>query len=84
MRGGVAWFNLQKGFGFITPDSGPDVFVHIRELESCGIGGLRAGDTVEFEVVPGRSNRTCARNIKFIRRAEHSLARVASEIVDRY
>lgn len=80
MRGAVAWFNIQKGYGFITPDSGADVFVHIRELESCGIGGLKPSDTVEFEVVPGREGRTCARNIKFIRPAQQTLARVSAEV----
>lgn len=69
MRGTVAWFNIEKGFGFLTPEAGADVFVHIRELECCGIGGLKAGDTVEFEIIPGRSGRTCARSIKFIKSA---------------
>lgn len=83
MRGGVAWFNIEKGYGFITPDSGQDVFVHIREMMSCGICGLKEGDIVEFEVVPGRNNRTCARNIKFLRPAEHNLARLSGELIDR-
>lgn len=70
MRGTVAWFNLQKGYGFVTPDSGADVFVHIRELETCGIGGLKSGDVVDFEVVDGRGGRTCAKNIKFLKSAD--------------
>lgn len=67
MQGTVSWFNIEKGYGFITPDSGHDVFVHIRELENCGIGGLKSGNIVSFDVAPGRNGRTCARGIKFIR-----------------
>lgn len=67
MQGLVAWFNIEKGYGFVTPEHGPDVFVHIRELESCGIGGLKSGNVVSFEVAPGRNGRTCAKNIKFLR-----------------
>lgn len=72
MRGTVAWFNIQKGYGFVTPQSGADVFVHIRELECCGIGGLRAGDTLEFDIVPGRAGRTCAKKIRFVAPAARS------------
>lgn len=79
MHGTVAWFNIEKGYGFVTPEYGADVFIHIRELESCGIGGLKSGNVVSFDVVPGRNGRTCAKNIKFIRVGEPNETRVAAE-----
>jgi len=51
--GTVKWFNEQKGFGFITQDSGPDVFVHYSAIEETGFKSLNEGDQVQFEVVPG-------------------------------
>ena len=69
MLGSVAWFDLKRGYGFIKPQEGADVFVHIRELESCGIGGLKQGDVVDFEITQGRNGRTCARRVKFLKPA---------------
>jgi cold shock protein len=51
--GTVKWFNEQKGFGFITQDNGPDVFVHYSAIEETGFKSLNEGDQVQFEVVPG-------------------------------
>jgi cold shock protein len=49
--GTVKWFNDQKGFGFIQPDQGgADVFVHISAVERSGLGSLREGQKVGFEV----------------------------------
>jgi cold shock protein len=49
--GTVKWFNEQKGFGFITPESaGPDFFVHFSGIKTEGFKTLREGDKVEFEV----------------------------------
>src|SRR5436189_139506 len=48
--GTVKFFNTQKGFGFIQPDDGgPDVFVHISELERSGLRDLQEGQKVSFE-----------------------------------
>ncbi|MFO1183494.1 MAG: cold-shock protein [Bauldia sp.] len=48
--GTVKFFNVDKGFGFITQDGGgADVFVHISELTRSGIGTLREGQKVSFE-----------------------------------
>jgi cold shock protein len=52
-RGTVKWFNDQKGFGFITQDSGPDVFVHHSAIDASGFRSLTEGDPVEFEVIQG-------------------------------
>ncbi|MGO9006290.1 MAG: cold-shock protein [Beijerinckiaceae bacterium] len=53
--GTVKWFNAQKGFGFIQPDSGgPDVFVHISAVERAGLRGLADGQKVTYELVADR------------------------------
>lgn len=53
--GTVKWFNAQKGFGFITPDSGgSDAFVHISAVERAGLSDLREGQKVSFDLVSDR------------------------------
>jgi cold shock protein len=51
--GTVKWFNDAKGFGFITRESGPDVFVHHTAIQAEGFRSLSEGDKVEFDVVQG-------------------------------
>jgi CspA family cold shock protein len=51
--GTVKWFSAEKGYGFITPDNGPDVFVHFSAIEMDGYKKLEAGDKVEFAIVDG-------------------------------
>ncbi|HCK7253244.1 TPA: cold-shock protein, partial [Pseudomonas aeruginosa] len=46
--GTVKWFNEVKGFGFITPESGADVFVHFRQIEASGYKSLDEGQRVSF------------------------------------
>ena len=53
IQGGVKWFSAEKGYGFITPDDGPDVFVHYSAIQSSGYRKLEAGDKVEFEITDG-------------------------------
>ena len=53
-RGMVKWFNVKKGFGFITPDGGgEDVFAHFSAIQSSGFRSLKEGQKVEFDVVQG-------------------------------
>jgi cold shock protein len=54
----VKWFNAQKGFGFIEPESGAaDVFVHISAVERAGLRGLAEGQKVSYEIVVDSRNR---------------------------
>jgi CspA family cold shock protein len=53
--GTVKWFNEQKGYGFIQPDSGgKDVFVHISAVERSGLRGLMEGQKITYEVQADR------------------------------
>ena len=52
-KGTVKWFNNQKGFGFITDETGNDVFVHFSGLNMEGFKTLEENQTVEFDVVDG-------------------------------
>lgn len=62
--GTVKWFNATKGYGFIQPSDGSqDAFVHISAVERAGLSGLREGQKVEFELVPGRDGKTSADNL---------------------
>jgi CspA family cold shock protein len=53
-EGTVKWFNAEKGFGFITQDGGPDVFVHYSEIQGQGFRTLAENERVEFEVGQGQ------------------------------
>ena len=48
--GVVKWFNDKKGFGFISRESGKDIFVHYSSIPSEGFRSLKEGDRVEFTV----------------------------------
>ena len=63
MQGTVKFFNASKGFGFITPDSGDDLFFHISEIQG---DEPKDGDKVEFEVGEGRKG-PCAVKVKVVR-----------------
>ena len=64
--GTVKWFNVQKGFGFITPDDGgKDAFVHISAVERSGLSGLSDGQKVSFDLVSDRrTGKMSAENLK--------------------
>jgi CspA family cold shock protein len=62
--GTVKWFNAQKGYGFIQPeDASKDVFVHISSVERSGIGSLREGQKVSFDIEQDRG-KASACNLK--------------------
>lgn len=52
-NGTVKWFNNAKGFGFITRDSGEDVFVHFRSIRGEGYRTLTQGQPVSFDLMEG-------------------------------
>ncbi|TLN18283.1 cold-shock protein [bacterium] len=52
-RGTVKWFNDQKGYGFISQENGPDVFVHFSAINMDGFKTLAEGQEVEFDLVDG-------------------------------
>jgi len=54
VKGTVKWFNETKGFGFISQQSGPDVFAHFSAIQSSGFKTLAEGQAVEFTVVQGQ------------------------------
>ncbi len=52
-KGTVKWFNNQKGYGFITPEEGSDVFVHHSAIQGDGYKSLDEGQAVEFDIEQG-------------------------------
>jgi len=54
VTGTVKFFNETKGFGFITQDSGPDVFVHFSAINTSGFKTLAEGQKVEFTITAGQ------------------------------
>ena len=65
--GTVKWFNPAKGYGFIQPEDGSkDVFVHISAVERSGLGSLREGQKVSFDLERGQQGKTSAVNLKAV------------------
>jgi cold shock protein len=66
VTGTVKFFNTTKGFGFIEPEDGSkDAFVHISAVERAGLGTLREGQKVSYELVTDRkSGKMSADNLK--------------------
>ena len=52
-NGTVKWFNAEKGYGFISQESGDDVFVHFSAIQGKGFKTLEEGQNVSFEIEEG-------------------------------
>jgi CspA family cold shock protein len=63
-KGKVKWFNNQKGYGFITTESGTDVFVHHSAIQGEGYKSLEEGQDVEFEVEDGPKGKQATNVVK--------------------
>lgn len=63
--GTVKFFNAQKGYGFIAREDGADVFVHFSNIDAKGYRSLEQGQTVEFEVAPGKKGEE-AKNVRVV------------------
>ncbi|MFC1646340.1 cold-shock protein [Candidatus Omnitrophota bacterium] len=64
-KGTVKWFNNSKGYGFITSESGSDVFVHHSAIQSDGYKSLEEGQAVEFETQQGPKGEQAVNVVKF-------------------
>lgn len=65
LRGKVKWFNDSKGYGFISREDGPDVFVHHTAILIDGFRSLKEDQTVEFEIGQGVKGPQ-AENVKVV------------------
>lgn len=63
-QGTVKWFNDDKGYGFITRESGDDVFVHFSAIQGDGFKSLSEGQSVTFEVEEGERGLQAANLVK--------------------
>lgn len=59
-KGKVKWFDNKKGYGFITPESGKDVFVHHTAIQGDGYKTLQEGEEVEFDIIQGPKGEQAA------------------------
>ncbi|MFC1592735.1 cold-shock protein [Candidatus Omnitrophota bacterium] len=63
-KGTVKWFSNQKGYGFITPESGDDVFVHHSAIQGDGYKSLEEGQAVELEIEDGPKGKQATNVVK--------------------
>ena len=64
MNGVVKWFNNKKSYGFISQESGNDVFVHHTAIQGEGYKTLKQGESVVFEIAKGRKGDQAANVVK--------------------
>lgn len=67
VRGKIKWFDNTKGYGFISLENSPDVFVHYTAILGEGFKALRDNDAVEFDMAPSRGDRPQAANVVKLR-----------------
>ncbi len=65
-EGTVKWFDEKKGFGFLTQESGDDLFVHFSEIDADGFKTLNENDKVSFDLAEGPKG-PCAKNVKVVK-----------------
>ena len=70
-QGTVKWFSNKKGFGFIKPKEGNDLFVHYSDIKGNGYRSLFQGDVVEFEVETNQRGLV-AKNVNCISRSKRT------------
>jgi cold shock protein len=63
--GTVKWFNSEKGYGFISQEDGPDVFVHFSAIQGEGYKNLEENQRVEFELTQGQKGPQAA-NVRIV------------------
>jgi CspA family cold shock protein len=63
-KGTVKWFNDQKGYGFVTPENGKDVFVHHSAIQGEGYKSLAEGQQVEFNIEQGPKGEQATNVVK--------------------
>jgi len=65
--GRVKFFNTNRGFGFILPDGGgPEVFVHVHEVETAGMNTLVAGQLLTYDIGTARDGRSKVVNLRLL------------------
>ncbi len=66
-QGTVKFFNTDRGFGFISPDDGSkDAFVHISAVERAGLGTLKEGQKLTYDLESGRNGKVSAENLALV------------------
>lgn len=66
LNGNVKWFDVRKGFGFISDEDGVDYFVHFSEIQGEGFKRLRDGQDVTFEAGEDDKGRLVARTVEAV------------------
>ena len=64
-NGTVKWFNAEKGYGFISQESGDDVFVHFSAIQGEGFKTLEEGQQVSFDIEEGPRGKQACNVVKF-------------------